>query len=136
MITVTKKLELYFKACSCLFFFYLRVCIHHVWLHGNTEAIERHLNTLIVLKYCKCITFGDVFFLAPLVVVSIRQIKQIAKCAFIKVHIIKLIRIKRQFKSRINSQKFKFHQISYTLNIIHLQYPIRHVSKICGMCNL
>ena len=32
-------------------------------------------------KYCKCITFGDVFFLAPLAVVSIRQIKYIAKCA-------------------------------------------------------
>ena len=30
--------------------------------------------------YCKCITFGDVFFLAPLAVVSIRQIKYIAKC--------------------------------------------------------
>ena len=36
-------------------------------------------------NYCKCITFGDVFFLAPLAVVSIRQIKYIAKCAFIKV---------------------------------------------------
>ena len=34
-------------------------------------------------KYCKCITFGDVFFLAPLAVVSIRQIKYIAKCASI-----------------------------------------------------
>ena len=36
-------------------------------------------------EYCKCITFGDVFFLAPLAVVSIRQIKYIAKYAFIKV---------------------------------------------------
>ena len=34
-------------------------------------------------SYCKCITFGDVFFLAPLAVVSIRQIKYIAKCASI-----------------------------------------------------
>ena len=33
--------------------------------------------------YCKCITFSDVFFLAPLAVVSIRQIKFIAKCASI-----------------------------------------------------
>ena len=36
--------------------------------------------------------------------------------------IIKLIRIKRQFKSKLNSQKLKFRQISYTLNIIRLQY--------------
>ena len=35
------------------------------------------------VDYCKCITFGDVFFLAPLAVVSIRQIKYIAKCASI-----------------------------------------------------
>ena len=35
------------------------------------------------LDYCKCMTFGDVFFLAPLAVVSIRQIKYIAKCASI-----------------------------------------------------
>ena len=39
----------------------------------------------IFLGYCKCITFGDVFFLAPLAVVSIRQIKYIAKCASISV---------------------------------------------------
>ena len=36
--------------------------------------------------------------------------------------IIKLIRIKRQFKSTLNSQKFKFRQISYTVNTIRLQY--------------
>ena len=36
--------------------------------------------------------------------------------------IIKLIRIKRQFKSTLDSQKLKFRQISYTLNIIRLQY--------------
>ena len=33
--------------------------------------------------YCKCITFGDVFFLAPLAVVSIRQIMYNAKCGSI-----------------------------------------------------
>ena len=33
-----------------------------------------------------------------------------------------MIRIKRQFKSTLNSQKLKFRQISYTLNIIRLQY--------------
>ena len=38
--------------------------------------------------------------------------------------IIKLIRIKRQFKSTLNSQTLKFRQISYTLNIIRLQYTI------------
>ena len=36
-------------------------------------------------KYCKRIIFGDVFILAPLAFASIRQIKYIAKCAFIKV---------------------------------------------------
>ena len=36
--------------------------------------------------------------------------------------ITKLIRIKRQFKFTLNSQKLKFRQISYTLNIIRLQY--------------
>ena len=36
--------------------------------------------------------------------------------------IIKLIRMKRQFKFTPNSQKLKFRQISYTLNLIHLQY--------------
>ena len=35
--------------------------------------------------YFKCITFCAVFFLAPLAVVSIRQIKYIAKCASIQV---------------------------------------------------
>ena len=35
--------------------------------------------------YCKGITFGDVFFLAPLAVESLRQIKYTAICAFIKV---------------------------------------------------
>ena len=34
-------------------------------------------------NYCKCITFGDVFFLAALAVISIHQIKYIAKCASI-----------------------------------------------------
>ena len=38
-------------------------------------------------NYCKCITFGDVLFLAPLAVESLRQIKYTAKCAFIKVWI-------------------------------------------------
>ena len=38
--------------------------------------------------------------------------------------IIKLIRIKRQFKSMLKSQKLKFRQISYTLNIIRLQYTV------------
>ena len=37
------------------------------------------------MDYCKRITFGDGFFLAPLAVVSLRQIKYIAECAFAKV---------------------------------------------------
>ena len=36
-------------------------------------------------RYCKHITFGDVFFLAPLAVESIHQITYTAKCAFMKV---------------------------------------------------
>ena len=39
----------------------------------------------IQASYCKCITFGDVFFLALLAVVPLGKIKYIAKCAFIKV---------------------------------------------------
>ena len=46
-------------------------------------------------------------------------------CICIGTCIIKLIRIKRQFKSTLNSQKLKFRQISYTLNIIRLQYMVR-----------
>ena len=37
------------------------------------------------MDYCKRMTFGDGFFLAPLAVVSLRQIKYIAECAFAKV---------------------------------------------------
>ena len=35
-------------------------------------------------KYCKCITFCDIFFLATLtlMVVSIRQMKYMPKCAY------------------------------------------------------
>ena len=33
----------------------------------------------------KIITFGDIFFLEPLAVESLRQIKYTAKCAFVKV---------------------------------------------------
>ena len=36
----------------------------------------------ILINYCKRITFGDVFFLAPLAVDSTRQIKYTANCAF------------------------------------------------------
>ena len=36
--------------------------------------------------YCKRITFDDVFFLAPLSVESLRQIKYIGKCAFINLN--------------------------------------------------
>ena len=39
------------------------------------------------MQYCKCITFGDVFFLAPLAVESLRQIKYTTKCAIINVWI-------------------------------------------------
>ena len=39
----------------------------------------------IQASYCKCITFGDVFFLALLAVVPLGKIKYIAKCVFIKV---------------------------------------------------
>ena len=35
-------------------------------------------------SYCKCFTFGDEFFLAPLVLDLLRQFKYTAKCAFIK----------------------------------------------------
>ena len=44
----------------------------------------------------------------------------------------KFIRIKRQFKSTLNSQNFKFCQISYTLNIIRLQY-IYQFSMMCSL---
>ena len=49
-----------------------------------------HVITLFTQKwehciYCKFITFGDVFVLESLAVVSIRQIKHIAKFAFINV---------------------------------------------------
>ena len=54
---------------------------------------------------CKCISFGDAFFLAPLAVVSIRQIKYFAKCAFKK-------RIKRQLKSTPKTPP----------NIVHAKY--------------
>ena len=42
---------------------------------------------LYITIYCKRITFGDVFFLAPLAVESFRQIKYTAKCTFMKVWI-------------------------------------------------
>ena len=50
------------------------------------------------MKYCKCITFGDVFFLVPLADPSAKEKKT-------------------QFKSTLNSQKF---QISP--NIVHAKY--------------
>ena len=53
-------------------------------LHGAYCDIDDTYTVLgCILVYCKCITFSDLFFLAPLAVVSIRQIKYIAKCAFI-----------------------------------------------------
>ena len=45
----------------------------------------------------------------------------------------KLIRMKRQFKFTPNSQKLKFRQISYTLNVIHLQYIFYiKIKKLCS----
>ena len=38
-------------------------------------------------NYSKCITFGDVLFLAPLAVESLHQIKYTAICAFLEVWI-------------------------------------------------
>ena len=52
----------------------------------KTEVMSKSSNIdldYLCFKYSKCITFSDVFFLAPLAVVSIRQIKYIAKCASI-----------------------------------------------------
>ena len=52
----------------------------------DRDVVNRHPTEIKLWfknNYCKCITFGDVFFLAPLAVVSIRQIKYIAKCASI-----------------------------------------------------
>ena len=51
---------------------------------------------------------------------------------YIYLGLIKLIRIKRQFKSTLNSLKLKFRQISYTLNIIRLQY-IYQFSMMCSL---
>ena len=50
---------------------------------------------------------------------------QVHRLMCIYLGIIKLIRIKRQSKSTLNSQHLKFRQISYTLNIIRLQYCIQ-----------
>ena len=50
----------------------------------NKCLLDVYFNVSMYM-YCKCITFGEVFFLAPLAVVSLRQIKYIAKYAFIKV---------------------------------------------------
>ena len=54
----------------------------------------------------------------------IHPLNQVHRQMCIYLGIIKLIRIKRQFKSTLNSQKLEFRQISYTLNIIRSQYNI------------
>ena len=72
----------------------MRIMIFFICISANFKGKEegrcrenaRILSKSLIktfLIYCKCITFGDVFFLAPLAVVSIRQIKYIAKCASI-----------------------------------------------------
>ena len=62
-------------------------------------------------SYCKCITFGNEFFLVPLAVELLRQLKYTAKCAFIK------IQINHQIKSMLNSRQSK-----KTPNIVHAKY--------------
>ena len=59
--------------------------IFQPWFRKEIIIVENFAcNLSLLLKsYSKCIIFGDVFFLAPLAVVSIRQIKYIAKCASI-----------------------------------------------------
>ena len=72
---------------SCLGFYLFPTISFYLILHKIKVATCNHSTFLILYLihavYCKCITFGDVFFLAPLAVVSIRQIKYIAKCASI-----------------------------------------------------
>ena len=71
--------------------------------------------------YCKRITFGNVFFLAPLAV-DIPSPNQVHRLLCIHKGINSWIWIKRQIKSTINSRKFKVRQIWYPPNEIHLQY--------------
>ena len=44
---------------------------------GKKKSSMDYLNS-----YCKCITFGNEFFLVPLAVELLRQLKYTAKCAF------------------------------------------------------
>ena len=56
----------------------------------SDSGVRHQSNTVRTInqsEYCKRITFGDVFFLAPLVVESPRKIKYTTKCALIKVRI-------------------------------------------------
>ena len=74
--------------------------------------------------YCKCIAFDHVpvFFLVPLVGVSLCQIKYMAIFMCIYKGVNKWMTIQCQFKSTLNSKKIKVRQILYTLKIISLQY--------------
>ena len=77
-------------------------------LSTNTHQIFLEFLYMICLAiYCKRITFGNVFFSPLSAVVSLPQIKYIAKCE-----------ITCQMKSTLNYKKSKIRQISYTLNII------------------
>ena len=89
-------------------------------------------------KYCKCITFDDVSFLAPLAVVSLPPNQQHRWMRIYKA-MNKWIKIKCQMRSMLYILKFKVRQISYTLNIIRLQYScagrFKHIDKQTKQAN-
>ena len=67
-------------------------------------------------KYCKHITFGNVFFFTIYAVVFLHKIKYIAKFLFIKV-----LNLKDLIKSTLNSRKFEVRQIPGT---VHAKYDM------------
>ena len=64
------------------------------------------------MKYCKRITFGGVFFLAPLAITSLSQIKYIAKCEFKKT-------LKVDFNQPPNQIHAKERKIESPPHIVH-----------------
>ena len=86
---IKRKLSI-IKKETCIEDIWIHLIKNNQWIciffcHAYKPTVSQNGVILSHISYCKCITFGDVFFLAPLAVVSICQIKYIAKCASISV---------------------------------------------------